>query len=196
MAVSFIPLQNFSNGQFCSVMRFQWQSVLLDYDKVSMRFDFQCQMVLFPYEISNTVIFCSFAILRDAIQCGQILLYGEFHQLKCTLLYLMNTVYIVGGFGYLGVGLSVDKQMIQHIAPGLSCPDKLLHYKVKMAPWEKVLRPSQTKHPLNPTISFSHHLIILRNMITLMFPKHSYLCDQQQIYGHFKTLKQHVVCKA
>lgn len=53
-----------------------------------------------------------------------------------------------------------DKQMIQYIAPGLSCPDKLLHYKVKTAPWEKVRIPSQTKHPLNPTISFSHHLII------------------------------------
>lgn len=101
------------------------------------------------------------------------------------------------GFGYFGVGLSVDKQMIQRIAHGLSCLDKLLHYKVKTGPWEKVRIPSQTKHPLNPTISFSHHLIILRHMITLMFPKHSYLCDQQQIYDYFlqiKTLKQRVAC--
>lgn len=101
------------------------------------------------------------------------------------------------GLWVFGVGLSIDKQMIQPIAPGLSCPDKLFNYKVKTAPWEKVLIPSQTKHSPNPTISFSHHLIILRNMITLMFPKHSYLCDQQQIYDNFlkiKALKPCVAC--
>jgi len=102
---------------------------------------------------------------------------------QCTVVHTADNI-VSRGLWVFGVGLSVDKQMIQRIAPGLSCPDKLLHHKVKTAPWEKVLIP-------NLTISFSHHLIILRNMITLMFPKHSYLCDQQQIYDHFLKIKTH-----
>jgi len=63
VTVSFVPLRDFKDGRFCSVMRVKLQSVLFLY-KISMTVRFQCQSVkfvqlrdlnLFFYEIFMTV---------------------------------------------------------------------------------------------------------------------------------------------
>lgn len=88
---------------------------------------------------------------------------------------LVNSI-VSGGFGFFGWACLSTNRGFRSLLP-LDLPALTSYFiikKWKTAPWEKVLILSQTKHSPNPTISFSHHLIILRNMFTLMFTKHSH----------------------